>query len=183
VERNPRIANLDLEVLHAASEQSNTLANLFQLYAYDFSDFHDVEIGEDGRFAFEKLSLFWSEPGRYAFLLRKAQKLAGFALVKKGSDVAKAENVWDMAEFFVLRRYRRNGVGTEAARQIWSRFPGAWEIRVMEDNHGAYQFWAHAVKTALGQDVSSVQVEMGSRCWHVFSFDSPSPAEETISSD
>ena len=148
------------------------MANLFELYAHDFSEFHDIEIRDDGRFGFEKLSLFWSEPNRHALLLRYGQKLAGFALVKKGSEITKRENVWDMAQFFVLRRYRRYGVGTEAARQIWSRFPGHWEIRVMESNKVACHFWAHAVKIVLGEEITPIRVEIAGRDWYVFSFDS-----------
>lgn len=85
VERNPRIASLDLEVLDATPERVQHSADSIPTLRVWFSDFHDVEIGEDGRFAFEKLSVFWSEPSRYAFLLRKAQHLAGFELVKKAS--------------------------------------------------------------------------------------------------
>jgi hypothetical protein len=73
-------------------------------------------------------------------------------------------------QYFLLRCYRRWGVGTEAARQIWNRLPGPWEVRVMDGNKGAYQFWAHAIKTAPGQEISPVQVEIASRYWHVFTF-------------
>ena len=37
-------ANIQLEF--AVREQSPTLANLLELYAHDFSEFHDLEIGE-----------------------------------------------------------------------------------------------------------------------------------------
>jgi predicted acetyltransferase len=179
VERNSTSPKREVEVLHATPEQFETVANLFQLYAYNFSDFHDVGIGEDGRFASEKLPLFWSEPNRYAFLVRFASKLAGFALVKKGSEVTNCQNVWDMTEFFVLRRYRRCGVGAEAARQIWRRLPGLWEIRVMECNSGAYHFWAHAIQTVLGRSIAPARVEIGEWRWYVFSFDQPCVAEKS----
>ncbi len=159
-----------VQVVAAARDESVVVANLFQLYAHDFSEFHDVEIGDNGRFGYEKLPLYWSEPNRHAFLLRCGQRLAGFALLKKGSEITKRENVWDMAEFFVLRRYRRYGVGTEAARQIWTRFPGQWEIRVMASNKAAYKFWAHAISTVLGEVISPIRVEIGDRNWYVFSF-------------
>jgi predicted acetyltransferase len=162
----------EIEVVPATSGQCVIVANLFELYAHDFSEFHDVELGEDGRFGFEKLSLYWSEPDRHAFLIKFRQKLAGFALIKRGSEITKEEDVWDMAEFFVLRRYRRYGVGTEAARQIWSRFAGRWEVRVMEDNKVAYQFWAHAIEKFLAEIVSPIRAEKACRYWSVFSFHS-----------
>jgi predicted acetyltransferase len=161
-----------VEVVTATSDQSVIVANLFELYAHDFSEFHDVEPGEDGRFGFNKLHLYWSDPDRHAFLIKFRGKLAGFVLVKRGSAISEDDCVWDMAEFFVLRRYRRYGVGTEAARQIWTRHPGRWEVRVMEGNKAAYEFWARAIKTVFNQVASRVRFEIADRIWFVFAFDS-----------
>lgn len=167
----PRLS-FDLEVLPATRDHAATVANLFELYAYDFSEFHDVELGDDGRFGYENLPLYWSEPNRHALLFRVRQKLAGFALVKRGSEITGDECVWDMAEFFVVRRYRRHGLGTAAACQIWTRFNGRWEVRVMENNHVAYDFWARAIATALKETISPVHAEVAGRRCYVFSFDS-----------
>ena len=96
----PRLP-VDLEVLPATRDHAVTVANLFELYAHDFSEFHDVELGDDGRFGYNNLPLYWSEPNRHAFLFSVRQKLAGFALVKRGSEITGDECIWDMAEFFV----------------------------------------------------------------------------------
>ena len=69
------------------AEQAPILANLLQLYAHDFSEFLDVEIGADGKFTYNPLPLYWIEAWPASFLLRVDGKLAGFALVKKGSAV------------------------------------------------------------------------------------------------
>ena len=161
-----------VEVVTATPEQSVAVANLFEFYAYDFSEFHDVEPGEDGRFGFNKLHLYWSDPNRHPFLIKYRGKLAGFVLVKKGSEITEDDCVWDMSEFFVLRRYRRYGVGTEAARQIWTRYPGRWEVRVMEANKAAHEFWARAIKSVLNQAISPVRVQIADRVWLVFALDS-----------
>jgi predicted acetyltransferase len=137
----------NIEVLPAAEEQRPVVANLLELYAHDFSEFHDLELGEDGRFGYKDLSLYWREASRYPFLFRIDGRLAGLALIKKGSEVPADENVWDIAEFFVVRRYRRRGVGTSIAHQLWRRFPGPWNVRVMQSNSSARQFWEHAIKT------------------------------------
>ena len=109
-----------VEVVTATPGQSVVLANLFELYAHDFSEFHDVEPGEDGRFGFNKLHLYWSDANRHPFLIKFRGKLAGFVLVKQGSELTDDDCVWDMADFFVLRRYRRqnwcrsNSINSEA---------------------------------------------------------------------
>ncbi len=139
---------------------------------HDFSAFHPVEIGADGRFGYQSLPLYWSEPGRYPFLVRIDRRWAGLALVKKGSAVLDDDTVWDMAEFFVLRGCRRRGIGTEIAHQVWQRFPGPWQVRVMESNLSVLGFWTHAISTFTREAAQPVRIEKGTRCWHVFSFES-----------
>jgi predicted acetyltransferase len=163
--------SVDLEVAAATRDQAAIIANLFQLYAHDFSEFHDVELGDDGRFGYKDLPLYWSEQNRRAFLFRVGLKPAGFALIKRGSEITGDQGVWDMAEFFVVRRYRRHKVGTVAAHRLWTALTGRWEVRVMEDNQAAYGFWSHAVAAALNETVSPVHVEVSGRRWHVFSFE------------
>ena len=91
-----------IETVPAAVEEQPVVANLLQLYAHDFSEFQNLELGFDGRFAYSQLPLYWTEPSRHPFLVRVADRLAGFVLVKRGSDISGDEGVWDMAEFFVF---------------------------------------------------------------------------------
>lgn len=161
-----------VEVIPAAAEQQPILANLLELYAHDFSEFHNLDLGPDGRFGYKHLPLYWSEPGRHPFLVRADGKLAGFVFVKRGSEVSGDETVWDMAEFFVVRGYRRRGIGTEIAHEVWKRFPGRWEVRVMQSNDAARHFWRRAISTFTGEAIHSVSVEIGGKCWTLFSFHS-----------
>ena len=163
---------MNIEVIPAAREQESILANLLELYAHDFSEFHDLEIGADGRFGYSHLPLYWSEAGRYPFLVWVDGKLAGLVLVKKGSEVSGNKNVWDMAEFFVLHRYRRRGIGTYIAHEVWRQFPGAWELRVMESNVPAHQFWERAISAFTGVAIRPIRVEKDGQCWNLFSFES-----------
>jgi hypothetical protein len=43
----PTGRSLDVELVHATLEQQPILANLLQLYCYDFSEFVDIEIRID----------------------------------------------------------------------------------------------------------------------------------------
>ncbi len=109
-----RVTSLQLEVLPAAREQEPVVANLLELYAHDFSELRRRNLREDGRFGYEALPLYWTEQGRYPFLIRVDGSLAGLVLVKRGAGISGVEVVWDMAEFFVVRGCRRRGVGTQA---------------------------------------------------------------------
>ncbi len=161
---------LRVEVVEATPAQEPILANLLDLYVHDFSDFLDLEIGEDGRFGYPSLSSYWSEAGRHPFLIRSDRKLAGLALVKMGPEAANDDAIWDMAEFFVLRGCRGRGVGTLAACELWRLFPGPWQVRVMHRNVPARQFWARAISTFTGKAVAPRQIEKNGELWDLFLF-------------
>ncbi len=161
-----------VEVIEAALEDEPVLANLLELYVHDFSEFLDLEIGEDGRFGYPSLPLYWSEAGHHAFLIRADGKLAGFALVRNVAKASGREALWDMAEFFILRGYRRCGVGTLAAHEVWTRFPGGWEVRVMQRNALALRFWAGSISSFAGRPIEPHHVEKDGEPWDVFSFQS-----------
>jgi predicted acetyltransferase len=161
-----------IEVTVATQDEEPVLANLLELYTYDFSEFHDLALGVDGRFGYRNLPLYWREPNRRPFLIRMDGKFAGLVLVKRGSEISGDETIWDMAEFFVVRAYRRLGVGAYAAQEVWRRIPGAWEVRVMESNHPALRFWERTISAFTGGVGSSTRIEKGCTRWRVYSFDS-----------
>ena len=123
------------------------LRNLLELYVHDLSEsFPFVQLGKDGRFGYPDLAAYWTEPAkRFAFLIKEAGKIAGFALVTLGSPAATEPDVYDMAEFFVVRGYRRSGVGRRAAVLLWKQLPGEWTVRSSESNPSALAFWSDIV--------------------------------------
>ena len=157
----------------ATPQQAPILANLLQLYAHDFSELIDLELGSDGRFGYEQLPLYWTEAGRHPLLITADGRWAGFALVKRGSEVAGVSagaDVWDMTEFFIVRGRRRSGLGMAAAHAVWRRFPGAWEVRVRERNLAAVGFWQRTVETFVGASVAAIPFESEGEPWRVFCF-------------
>src|SRR5437870_7370978 len=161
-----------VELIPALPEQEPVLANMLELYAHDFCEFLDLKLGADGRFGYERLPLYWREPGRHAFLIKVSGRLAGFVFVRNGSEVSRDVDVWDMAEFFVVRGLRRLGVGTKAAHEVWRKFPGRWEVRVMDRNRKAKEFWAGAIEDFIGEAAEPTPFDKDGEGWHVFSFES-----------
>jgi predicted acetyltransferase len=51
-----------------------------------------------------------------------------------------------IGEFFVLRCHRRRGVGTRAARMLFARFPGRWEVAELSWNVAAQRFWRPLIR-------------------------------------
>ena len=130
-----------IEVAEAGERDRPTLENLLQFYLYDFTPFYEWDVGEDGRFGGGLLDGCWTEDYRHPFLVRVDGRLAGFAIVDRRSHFTGQDDVWDMGEFFVLRRYRGKGVGEHVARLLFDRFRGRWEVRELRKNEPAQAFW------------------------------------------
>ncbi len=163
---------MQIELVRAAPEQESILANLLELYAHDFSEFHPLELGADGRFGYKHLPLYWNDPDRYPFLIKVDGRLAGLALVKRGSEVSDRKAVWDVGEFFVVRAYRRKGIGMKVAHEMWRRFPGPWEVRVMQSNRPALHFWERAITNFNnGEAIHPARIEKNDECWYLFAFE------------
>jgi predicted acetyltransferase len=131
---------MDLSITPAIHSEKAVLRRLLELYLYDFSEFTGGDLDEHGLFGYRYLDHYWTEPDRLPFLLRVEGKLAGFALVRR-PDADGVADTLDMAEFFVLRKYRRAGVGRQAALALFSALPGRWEVRETAENLAAQAFW------------------------------------------
>lgn len=138
-----------MEVEIVPATQPEVVQNLFQLYAYDLSEYTEADVSTEGRFPIHgSLLEYWSRSPAFwppqwrglPFLLHVAGKLAGFALVREMGPGA-----YDMGEFFVLRRYRRAGVGRGAARKLFDALPGSWEVRQLPRNTPAQAFWRQVI--------------------------------------
>jgi predicted acetyltransferase len=151
------VADVTLEP--AGPERLATLGNLFQLYVHDFSEqwFDRDGVGdldEAGLFQHDfDFAKFWTQPGCSAWLIRADGHLAGFALLGTQSHSGVPAD-HDVAEFFVARKYRRDGVGYSAARALIGERPGRWEIAVTRRNVGAQHFWRR-----VANDLASGPVE------------------------
>lgn len=113
--------------------------------------------------------LYWSDNSRLPFLARLDGKLVGFVLVTQSSEPSGDGEAWDMAEFFVLRRYRNRGIGTELARKVWLRCPGSWQIRVMEKNVLARKFWESSITKFTGLPAHFSKFVVDGVTWYRFS--------------
>lgn len=129
----------------ATKDDESTLRNLMQLYVHDWSELRPLEVGDDGRFQEYPLGPFLDGEAGHTFLIHVAERLAGFVLVGTRSRLTGAAGVFDMAELFVLRRYRRSGVGRAAAVATFDRFTGPWEIRQRDENSAATAFWRRVI--------------------------------------
>jgi predicted acetyltransferase len=140
---------MDLEIQTAQITDKPALRNLLQLCLHDYSEFNGKNVDDHGIFDYGYLDYYWTEPGRYAFLARVEGKLAGFVLVRQ-LDTNKA--IFHVAEFFILRKYRRHGIGRQLAFWVFNHFAGEWMVSQEACNLPAQAFWRKIIADYTGGD-------------------------------
>ena len=114
------------------------LSRLLELYQYDLSEVWPQDLNLHGEYGFA-VDRYLRNPRLRAYLFLVDSAYAGFGLVDP--DVSLPENEFWMGQFFVMKRYRRLGVGTQGARFIFDQFRGKWEVGQMPLNLAAQAFW------------------------------------------
>lgn len=161
--------NPEINIVPARIQQKLVMENLFQYYLHDFSQYVDLELNDRGRFEYPHLAEYWQKENRYPFFITANGKVAGFVLVTCESK-GKGQRLSDISEFFVLRGFRRQGIGKQAAYRVWDRFPGSWQVRVMCRNQPAVSFWDTVIREYTADETKPQRLTRGGYEWLVYHF-------------
>jgi len=105
-------------------------------------------LGEVGHREPDQIAHWFGDPNTFPLIIVKGSEPVGFARVLRAvASAAQPRIDYRMAEFFVLRTWRRLGIGQTAVQLILSRFAGRWEIREYLRNTAAVSFWRRVVAT------------------------------------
>ena len=138
---------MHIEILEVHYDQKSVLQHLLELYHYDLSEIDGDELDEFGLYGYKYLDLYWTEEKRIPFFIKADGKYTGFVLINAyhlGFHSANA-NTRSIAEFFVMRKYRRKGIGAYVAKTIFDHYPGPWEVRQTATNGVAQTFWRKVI--------------------------------------
>jgi predicted acetyltransferase len=137
---------LTIDLVRTTKDDAPRLSRLMQLYAYDFSEFMGWDVGDDALFDVgDALTRCWSEPSRHVFWCQADGHRAGFVILDERSRLTGDPDVVDVAEFFVMRKYRRTGIGAACAARAFDLFPRKWEVREQANNIAATAFWRRTI--------------------------------------
>ncbi len=140
--------NMAIEIVLAKLSDKPVLRKLLELYQHDMSEFNGKDVNQHGEFGYNYLDHYWTELGRFPFLVKISGALAGFALIREVSSGE--EKYFSMAEFFIVRKYRNRGLGNEVAHKLFERFPGQWKIAQEEQNLPVGEFWHKVISGYTG---------------------------------
>ena len=113
---------------------------------------------EDGTFNVDDsvigLSDYWNKPEHFSYLIFVDNEVVGFSLIRRYPDVL---GVFDIGQFFVLRRFKRQGVGERAFELTVKKHPGKWLTRVLPGNVGAVKLWRQVIGKVSTEHVTTSQ--------------------------
>jgi predicted acetyltransferase len=163
----------DLQVRQATAADRLPIARMLELYQHDLSDLWDQDLDVHGEYGYA-LDSYWRHPSCKPFVFTVAGKYAGFALVDDAVSLPDNE-LW-MAQFFVMKKYRRHGVGSAAAGHIFDQVRGRWEVGQMPLNLPAQAFWRRVIGAYTGGRF--VEHDLNDERWHglLQCFDNTPPA-------
>ena len=157
-----------LVISRIGPESDVLLRNLFEHYCHDMSEWFDLDTKADGSYSYDTASI-WANEYR-AYLAKVGSSIAGFALVGSAAAWLGDTPGQDVHEFFVLRKFRRRGVGRRMAGLVWNEHPGEWLVRVLDANRPAVLFWRAAVGAySCGAFHEEPRIVDGQR-WRFFRF-------------
>lgn len=132
---------MHINVIPILIEQKSVLVQLMELYMYDFSLYSDEDVNEYGYFGYSHINDYWNDDGRFPYFIKVDEKIAGFVLVRSCCEYNVLPNPHNIAEFFIMHKYRRLGVGKLSAMKVFDMHKGGWEITQWSKNLPAQKFW------------------------------------------
>lgn len=134
---------MQIELVPATVEQQALIANLYQFYAYESSDWEQEDVEVDGRFYIHEphLQRYWQEPDWSASLVLADGFIAGFLLIER-SELPGVDAL-EFADLFILKKYRRLGIGRALVEQVMVAGGGRWVVSFYQQDALARQFWQH----------------------------------------
>ncbi|MDH5164320.1 GNAT family N-acetyltransferase [Heyndrickxia oleronia] len=154
---------MDIKISPFQYEDKPILDQLIQLYRYDSSEFDGHCLNAHGRYSYKYLDHQWTEDYRKPYMVRVDGEIAGFALIildvpKEYTKLSSAEKTNVISDFFIMRKFRRKGVGKKVAHLLFDESQGVWEIKQTISNKQAYSFWKYVIKSYEGGNL--LQEEM-----------------------
>ncbi len=136
---------MTMNLRQAELEDREILANLLEKYDYEFSQYDGRDVNRLGLYGYEYLDYYWTEDKRWAYFIEVNGKLAGFAMVIDMPEVEGTQTDFQMAEFFVMNKYRRSGVGKWAVYKVFDKHKGRWQLRRHPKNTASVHFWDNVI--------------------------------------
>lgn len=138
--------SVTLELLPTQADQADLIRNLYQFYAYETSDWEQEDVEADGRFYLheEHLARYWQDRDWSAQLVLVGGFIAGFVLIERSE--LNGIDALELADLFILKKYRRQGIGRAVVLHALSDTRHTWLVRFYQQDDVTQAFWRSVVE-------------------------------------
>ena len=111
---------------------------LLQFSEYDFSEYIGTDLNVYGEFEYEHYEDYF---------------------INNISYQLNNDNTLCVAEFFIMKKYRKKGYGRILAKYIFDTLNGKWEVFQMKNNTIAGVFWDNIIKDYTKDNYKVIELE------------------------
>lgn len=137
---------MNIQLKKVKFDEKEILRNLLEKYSYEFSKYNKNDVNSLGLYGYRYLDYYWTEKKRFPYFIIVDNELAGFVMVIDLPEVDDIETDFQMAEFFVMHKYRRKNIGKVAAFTAFELHQGRWQLKAHPHNTGSCLFWDEVIK-------------------------------------
>ena len=132
---------MNIVLCKVKNAEKDILFRLLQYSLFEESENDLNEMNEKALFEYKYFDKYFTDIDRDAYFIKQKEtnRLLGFVMVNE--YVQLCNNGHSIAEFLVIPKYRRNGIGKKVAFQIFDKYLGNWEVSPSYNSEKAYSFW------------------------------------------
>jgi predicted acetyltransferase len=159
-----------MQIIKVEHDRKDILKHLMTLFLHDLSEFNgDLEINQDtGLFEFDVFEWFFEKEGLTPFFITFENNIIGFILLQSGHYTNQEHYDYFLNSFFILKKYRRRGLGRETCKQFFNQFPGRYTIGQVSNNVRAIHFWKNVYKSLNIEFYEREMIEDGHKVFYQY---------------
>lgn len=133
---------IEIGLCWADKKEKQLMINMFSLYLHDLSEYTDhLYMDENGLFQCHDIDLFWDNEKYIPYFITIGKQVIGFVILLRGHQAVLDNYDFDFYELFILRQYRKMGIGKFIAQMVFELHPGLYNVSVLIRNTRAINFW------------------------------------------
>lgn len=130
-----------IRLVKAEAEDRGDMFQMMQRYIAEFSAFEPMERGKDGLFHYYAFDSYWKDRDRVPYFITADGERAGMVLINRNHYVTLWKPSRSIAEFYIAPEFRREKIGTAAARLLVETYGGWWQLMMHPKNYPSHAFW------------------------------------------
>ena len=136
-------------------KEKKTLGDLIEEYQKEILKIEKIE-------KYKYLDSYWQDPDSHPFFIEVDNTIAGFVLINNYCLIEK--DAKSISEFYVKKEFRNKEIGKLSAFRAFDLFRGKWEIRELNSNIPAQDFWLKVIGEYTNGNFK--KIILNNKDWH-----------------